>query len=75
MVPYEAVKADKNGKEFVYKYSAGKAVKTYITTGKEYNDGFEVLDGISSGDVIILNSEGLSNFCRVKINDKGEEAL
>ncbi len=75
VAPYEAVKADKSGKEFVYKYSAGKAVKTYITTGKEYNDGFEVLDGISSGDVIILNPEGLSNFCRVKLNDKSEEAL
>lgn len=75
IVPYESVKADKDGKEYVYKYSLGRAVKTYISTAREYDDGFEVTEGLSQGDILILNPDGLTNYCRVKLANKSGEDL
>lgn len=55
IVPYEAVGQDEDGNEFVYIYQNGKAEQRIVTTGKEYNQGFEVLDGISEGQNIVCD--------------------
>lgn len=65
VVPYEAVLAEDNGQEYVYKVVENRAVKTYITTGKEFENGFEVRKGLSKGDEIIKNPEQVSDFQRV----------
>lgn len=68
LTPYESVQYDDNGKEFVYRYENGRSIKTYIETGNEYPEGYEVLSGISSGDTIIKKQDNLHNNDRVKIN-------
>ncbi len=65
VVPYEAVLADENGKEYVYRVLENRAVKTYITTGKEFENGFEVVKGLSQGEEIVLSPEQVSDFQRV----------
>lgn len=57
LAPYDSVRADDNGKEFVFKIINGKAVKTHIVTGKEFDDGFEVVKGLSPNDRIIQKPE------------------
>ena len=65
VVPYEAVLADENGKEYVYRVLENRTVKTYITTGKEFENGFEVVKGLSQGEEIVLSPEQVSDFQRV----------
>lgn len=65
VVPYEAVLADENGKEYVYRVLENRAVKTYITTGKEFENGFEVVKGLSKGEEIVRSPEQVSDFQRV----------
>lgn len=57
ILPYKSVKQDDKGGEYVYKYNKGLAEKIYVKTGKEYDEGFEVLSGISLGEVIIDNPD------------------
>ena len=71
VVPYEAVLAEDNGQEYVYKVLDNRAVKTYITTGKEFENGFEVQKGLSQGDEIIKNPEQVSDFQRVIRDSQG----
>ena len=52
LAPYEAVRQDENGQEYVYLYSKGSAIRRDITTGREYADGAEVLSGLREGDRI-----------------------
>lgn len=61
LVPYEAVKADKDGKEYVYRVAGRRVAKTYIETGKEYDGGFEIRKGLSSGDQVVINQDNLTN--------------
>lgn len=68
IVPYKSVLSEDDGREFVYSLIDGKAVKTYITTGSEYSRGFEVLDGIEAGSVVITNPEDVSNLCKVNVS-------
>lgn len=70
LTPYESIKSDDNGKEYVYKYENGKAVKTYIETGNEYQNGFEIVSGLENGDKIIEKSDRLYSNCRVRANAK-----
>jgi RND family efflux transporter MFP subunit len=57
IIPYDSVKSDEDGREFVFKYESGKAKKTYIETCKEFNKGFEVCSGISEGDMVVKNPD------------------
>lgn len=68
LTPYESINADNNGKEYVYKYENGKAIKTYIETGNEYQNGFEIISGLENGDKIIEKSDKLYSNCRVRAN-------
>lgn len=70
LTPYESIKSDDNGKEYVYKYENGKAIKTYIETGNEYQNGFEIVSGLENGDKIIEKSDRLYSNCRVRANAK-----
>ncbi len=65
IIPYEAVCEDDAGSEFVYRFVAGKAVKTLIRTGKEFNSGFEIKQGLKTNDIVITNPDSISNGARI----------
>lgn len=66
VIPYKSVKADENGKEYVFKYEDGKTTKVYITTGRELDEGFEIKSGIEEGDYIITDPNCVSEGTCVK---------
>ncbi len=71
VAPYEAVRADKNGNEYVFKLKGNKAVKAKIVTQKEFDSGFEVVSGLSNNDIIIENPDNISNGTHVIPSAKG----
>ncbi len=67
VMPYDMIGADNTGKEYVYKYKNGCAFKSYITTGKEFEEGLEVLSGIDKDDMIITTPDLVHNKAYVKL--------
>lgn len=65
VAPYEAVRADNDGSEYVYCYENGRAIKCYVQTGREFEEGFEVLDGLQAGCQIILSPDLVEDRQRV----------
>lgn len=61
IAPYEAVRADNSGNEYVYKLNGTKAVKTNITTNREFDNGFEIKSGLNIHDKIVLNPDNISD--------------
>lgn len=55
IVPYETVLQDDDGKEYVYVFSQGYAIRKDIDTGLELGDGVEVISGITPDEIIICN--------------------
>ena len=74
IAPYEAVDADENGEEYVFLYRNGRAVKTPVETGEEYDTGFEILSGCEAGDVLLLSPAGLTDGARVALTSETEAA-
>lgn len=70
IAPYEAVRAEDDGQEYVYLYQDGKAVKRAISTGREFTNGFEILSGLETGDRIITNPDKLYANSRVIIKQE-----
>lgn len=68
LTPYESIKSDENGKEYVYQYNNGKAIKTYVETGNEYQNGYEIISGLKNGDKIIEKTDMVYSNCRVRAN-------
>ncbi|WP_444657753.1 efflux RND transporter periplasmic adaptor subunit [Caproiciproducens sp. R2] len=65
IAPYNAVRADKNGNEYVFKLKEKKAVKTPVVTDREFDDGFEITSGLSENDEVIANPDSVSNGAHV----------
>lgn len=65
VVPYCAIGQDDGG-EYVCVYEDGKAVRKYITTGAEFEDGAEVVY-LPSGAVIFKNPEEVIDKKYIKI--------
>ncbi|MGX8711908.1 MAG: efflux RND transporter periplasmic adaptor subunit [bacterium] len=65
IAPYNAVRADKNGNEYVFKLKEKKAVKTPVVTNREFDDGFEITSGLSENDEVIANPDSVSNGAHV----------
>lgn len=68
VVPYECVKADDLGNEYVYTLKDGTATYTPIKTGDEFYNGFEILDGLSENDLVIQTPDLVSAGEPVKID-------
>lgn len=60
-VPYEAVKSDQEGNEYVFRLVGNRAVKTAIVTSREYDNGFEVKSGLSPSDQVIVGQDEISD--------------
>ncbi|NLJ31786.1 MAG: HlyD family efflux transporter periplasmic adaptor subunit [Clostridiales bacterium] len=65
IAPYEAVRADDNGSEYVFKVKGNRAVKTPVVTKNEFDSGFEVVKGLSDNDVIIQNPDHINNGAHI----------
>ena len=61
IAPYEAVRAEEDGSEYVLKLKGQRAVKTPVETDGEFEDGFGVTSGIEEGDQIIMNPDAISD--------------
>jgi len=57
VIPYESVMQDKNGKEYVYVFSKGLAIRKDIETGVELGEGLEVVSGINNEEIIISSPD------------------
>jgi RND family efflux transporter MFP subunit len=68
-LPYDSIKQDDDGTEYVYVFKNGCAVKRKITTGTEDDNGVEVLKGVSRGEIIIEDeSDTVTNGTNVRVN-------
>lgn len=68
LLPYEAVRQDEEGNEYVYIYSMAQAHRINVTTGRELTDGVEITGGLKAGDKIILNPDDVTGHgVRVKL--------
>lgn len=67
LLPYDVIRAEENGKEYVYTYSNGVASKKYISTGTEYSNGLEVKTGVTRRDYIIEAPDEVKDQESVKI--------
>ena len=54
VVPYTAVLQDDDG-EYVYVYNNGRAVRKNIKTGRELENGYEILSGIDANSIVITS--------------------
>lgn len=57
IVPYESVMQDNEGKEYVYVFLKGTAIRKDIQTGIELSDGVEVISGVTQQEAIIATPE------------------
>ena len=73
IVPYDYVMQDDDNQEYVFLYKKGRAVKCNVETGKEYYDGFEIVSGLSSGDLVIKNPDNIQKSgISVTLRSEGE---
>lgn len=61
ILPYTAVDEDNANQKYIYICNNGKAVRKNITTGKEYANDVEVVNGVTMGDVVISNPTSIKN--------------
>lgn len=65
IVPYEAVREDEANKEYVFCVKGNCAKKIYIQTGQEFDSGFEVVKGLQSNDIVILDPDDVQDNSRI----------
>ncbi|WP_164919008.1 MULTISPECIES: efflux RND transporter periplasmic adaptor subunit [Acutalibacteraceae] len=65
VAPYSAVQADQDGSEYVLRVVGGKATKTLVQTGREFDSGFEIKSGVSKDDRIVTDAEDIPDGARV----------
>lgn len=54
VVPYSAVLQDESG-EYVYVYYDGRALKRNVKTGRELENGYEIVSGIDTSSIVITS--------------------
>lgn len=54
VLPYSAVLEDDKG-EYVYLCQQGRAVRRNVKTGRELENGYEVISGVGVGDIVITS--------------------
>ena len=60
IIPYDAISQDENGKEYLYVYQRGRAVRREIRTGIELADGIEILSGLQPNEPFIYQASSLT---------------
>ncbi len=67
IVPYSCVAQDDMQREYVMIAENGRAIKHYITTGYELEEGLEVVSGIHADQLLICNPEMVEHGDRILI--------
>lgn len=65
MLPYSVIAQDEQG-EYVYVLENGVAVRRGIVTGIELSDRTEIVEGVTSEDLVLTNPETLFEGARVR---------
>ena len=65
MLPYSVIAQDERG-EYVYVLEKGVAVRRDIVTGIELSDRTEIVEGVSSQDLVLTNPETLFEGARIR---------
>ena len=66
---YGAVKAEEDGRKYVFVISNGKASKTYVKTGIETADYIEILEGLKEGEkYVTLPPDTMKDGSQVRSN-------
>lgn len=65
VVPYEAVREDTSNQEYVFCVRGNSAKKTYIQTGQELDQGFEVTKGVQVHDVVIMDPDDVKDNSKI----------
>lgn len=65
---YGAVKADEDGRKYLFIIKDGRAFKRYVKTGIETADYIEILDGLQEEEYIILPPDTMKEGDPVRIN-------
>lgn len=75
VIPYESVKQDKQGRDFVYTFSSqdNKAVKTFIKLGRDFENGVEILSGLTFEDRIVTDPESVCDGEKILLSDDFDE--
>lgn len=74
VIPYESIRTDEDGKEFVFRYVDRKAIKTLVTLDGESDDGYTVSAGLTDGDIVITTPELLEDGMDVFISQTPSES-
>jgi len=69
IAPKGAVR-DRNGRRVVFIVDSGKARAAAVETGREGEDGVEILRGLSGGELAIIGGDGIEDGQAVKVADK-----
>jgi len=73
VVPYSAV-LQEDDREYVFVYENGNAQKTYIKTGRELPNGYEILSGIDKNDIIVITPKLINgNSAQVSVKPTEEQ--
>lgn len=76
VIPYEYVLQDEFNNEYVYLYKDGYSIKCVVKTGKELTNGFEILSGLSPGDLVIKNPDKIKKAGeKVRLFSEGGRAV
>ena len=69
LLPYNAVASDGEDGEYVYLYRDGDVVKQNVKSGKEYNNGIEITEGLSEGDIVISDMSEVKNISKTVVDE------
>lgn len=68
-IPFDFIKQNDDGTEYVYVFKEGRAVKKSIVTGEDYEDSVQVISGIEVGDTILTDiNDSIYDNKKVRIN-------
>ena len=73
VVPYDCVSQDDTQQEYVMIVSGGRAIKKYVTTGYELEEGIEVTAGLDADELLIHDPENIEHGDRVLICMEGSD--
>lgn len=68
IIPYEALMADDDGREYVYLLKNGRALRADVTVAEELAEGVWISEGVAPGDWLIDDPAAVSrNGTRVRV--------
>ena len=73
LVPYEVVRQDESGQEYLLLLEHGTVVRRDIRTGSELDDRVEVLEGITAEDLLLLSPDAVQEGAFIQYDLTGSD--